>query len=84
MKRIIYPISSGGVAVVTPAGEIPIEEVARKDVPAGVPYKFIEISDLPSDDIFRSAWEMDQTNIDGYGIGHEAWMEEQKLKGENP
>ena len=40
--RIIYPTDDGGVAVLIPAGAIPGEEVARKDVPAGVPFRIVE------------------------------------------
>ncbi len=60
-QRIIYPTSDGGVAVVIPAPEYlqthTIEDVAAKDVPAGVPYKIVSSSDIPSDTIFRNAWE---------------------------
>jgi hypothetical protein len=74
MMKIIYPIDDG-LAVVTPTGEIPLQEVAKKDVPAGIPYLFIEDSDLPQDRYFREAWEADFSNPDGYGIGHDAWEE---------
>jgi hypothetical protein len=70
--RIIYPTapaegeSYSGVAVVVPApqaverGETHEDFMARiaaKDVPAGVPYQIIPISDLPADRYFRNAWE---------------------------
>ena len=53
------------------------EEVARKDVPVGVPYKIINHTDLPEDQTFFNAWEADFSNPDGYGIGAEAWFAEQ-------
>jgi ribosomal protein S12 len=56
-QRIIYPTPEGGVAVVIPSGEISIEEVAAKDVPAGVEYKIVDVSEIPSDRTFRNAWE---------------------------
>ena len=56
-QRIIYPTPEGGVVVVIPSGEISIEEVAAKDVPAGVEYKIVDVSEIPSDRTFRSAWE---------------------------
>lgn len=58
-KRIIYPTSDGGVAVIIPAAEcgLTIEEIAAKDVPAGVQYKIIDTADVPSDRTFRNAWE---------------------------
>jgi hypothetical protein len=58
-KRIIYPTNEGGVAIIIPAPEcsLSIEEIAVKDVPAGVPYKIIDASELPADRTFRNAWE---------------------------
>ena len=45
-QRIIYPTDDGGVAVLIPTGELAIEEVARKDVPAGVAYKIVDVADI--------------------------------------
>lgn len=58
-KLIIYPTNDGGVAVVIPAPEcgLTIEQIAQKDVPAGVPFKIIDASELPEDRTFRNAWE---------------------------
>ena len=53
--KIIYPTETG-VAIITPTGELSIEEVAAKDVPQGVPYKIVEDTDIPSDRTFRGAW----------------------------
>lgn len=53
-QRIIYPTDNGGVAVIIPAISI---ELAMKDVPAGKPYKIVDVSDIPSDRTFRNAWE---------------------------
>jgi hypothetical protein len=58
MKRIIYQSESGGVAVIIPTGELPIEAVAAKDVPAGVPFEIVSADDIPSDRYFRGAWVM--------------------------
>ena len=61
MKRIIYPTDEGGVAIVIPSPEaletMTIEEIAAKDVPAGKPYKIVDVADIPSDRTFRNAWE---------------------------
>jgi len=56
---IIYPTDNGGVAIVIPATEcgLTIEEIAAKDVPAGKPYKIVDVADIPSDRTFRNAWE---------------------------
>lgn len=58
-KRIIYPTPEGGVAVIVPAPEcgLTIEEIARKDVPAGVDFRIVDAADIPDDRTFRNAWE---------------------------
>lgn len=58
-QRIIYPTDDGGVAVIIPAAEcgLSIEEIAAKDVPAGRPYKIMDVADIPTDRTFRNAWE---------------------------
>lgn len=58
-QRIIYPTDDNGVAVIIPAPEceLTIEEIAAKDVPAGKPYKIVDVADIPSDRTFRNAWE---------------------------
>jgi len=67
MKKIIYPQETG-ISVITPTGELSLEETALKDVPTGVKYKIIDESDLPSDRDFRNAWEYDFTaDFDGVG-----------------
>jgi hypothetical protein len=75
-QRIIYPTDNGGVAIIIPAPEceLTIEEIAAKDVPAGVAYKIVDAADIPEDRTFRNAWEADFSNPDGYGIGAEAWF----------
>ena len=58
-QRIIYPTDNGGVAVIIPAPEcgLSIEEIAAKNVPAGKPFKIVDVSDIPNDRTFRAAWE---------------------------
>jgi hypothetical protein len=57
-QRIIYPTDDGGVAVIIPAEcGLTIEEIAAKDVPAGKPYKIVDVADIPEDRTFRNAWE---------------------------
>ena len=59
-KAIIYTNESGGVSLCIPTGEIPIEQVVSKDVPA-VPSFIVEMASLPmGDNDFFNAWE--QTN----------------------
>jgi hypothetical protein len=73
-QRIIYSTPEGGIAIVIPTGELPIEEVAQKDVPAGVPYLIVAADDIPSDRTFRDAWEADFSKPDGNGIGADAYF----------
>jgi hypothetical protein len=57
-SRIIYPTDEGSVAIIIPADcGLTIEEIAAKDVPAGKPYKIVDLSDIPTDRTFRNAWE---------------------------
>ena len=71
-QRIIFPTDDGGVAVIVPSPnclkERTIEEIAAKDVPAGKPYKIVDVADIPSDRTFRNAWEVDVNALtDGVG-----------------
>jgi hypothetical protein len=58
-SRIIYPNDDGGVSIIVPAAEcgLTIEEIAAKDVPAGKPFKIVDVADIPTDRTFRNAWE---------------------------
>jgi hypothetical protein len=74
MNRIIFQNETGGISVIIPTGELPIEDVAQKDVPAGAPYLFADVADIPDDRSFRGAWEADFSNPDGYGTGADAYF----------
>lgn len=76
-RKIIYPNGNGGICVVYPTGELPIDQVALKDVPAGLPYLIVDDSDIPTDDTFFGAWTADFSNPHGHGIGHYAWAAQQ-------
>ena len=81
--RIIYPLDDG-IAVVIPSGELPLEDVAAKDVPAGTPYMLLDASDLPTDRTFRAAWTADFSAPDGYGIGADAWFAARAAQARQP
>lgn len=70
-KRIVYKNSLGGLSVITPNSEcgLSLEEIAKKDVPKNIPYKIIEVTDLPSDREDRNAWDIEFTNEEADGIG---------------
>lgn len=57
MKKIIYK-TENGVAVITPATNVSIDDCV-KDVPRGVDYRIINETALPTNRIFRNAWEID-------------------------
>ncbi len=67
-RKIIYP-NETGIAVITPSGELSVEETALKIVPTGVKYKIIEQKDLPEDRTFRNAWEYDFDKNEHDGVG---------------
>jgi len=66
-QAIIYPQDNGNIALVMPTGELPIEQVAQKDVPAGKPYLIVDYADIPADHTFFGAWEADFTDAEVAG-----------------
>jgi len=75
MQAIIYPNTQGGIAVILPAPGcgIPLQEIARKDVPLGVVFRIIDASAIPTDRTYRDAWTADFSNPDGAGLGPHRW-----------
>tara|TARA_R100000742_G_C4262362_1_gene80168 strand:+ start:576 stop:821 length:246 start_codon:yes stop_codon:yes gene_type:complete len=72
-KRIIYKSSNGSVKVIVPADNIDmtVEEIAQKDVPTGVKYKIVDVSEISPDRTFRNAWDIDEAELtDGTGADH--------------
>jgi len=78
-KRIIYERPDGTLGVISPLASsgLTVEQIAKKDVPAGAPYLIIDATELPEDRTYRDAWAADFSEPDGVGIGPEAWFEEQ-------
>ena len=69
---IIYQNDEGGVSVVYPTPEAiahhTIAEIAIKDVPAGKPFKIVDVSEIPTDRTMRGAWTIDAAELtDGVG-----------------
>lgn len=73
--RIIFPFLETIGVLIPATNELTIEEIARKDVPQGVPYKIISDDSIPADRIFREAWEADFSEPDGYGDPEGYWAE---------
>ncbi len=74
MKRIVYKNNEGGFSIIIPflGCGLSIEEIAKKDVPSGVPYKIIDTDDIPQDRTFRDAWEADMSDPHGVGADYGA------------
>ena len=75
-KRIIYKNTdssvSSNVSIIIPTPEalqsMTIEQIAKKDVPTGLKYKIVDVSDISSDRTFRDAWTIDDAELtDGVG-----------------
>ena len=62
-QAIIFTNDNGGVSTCIPTGEISIDAVMTKDVPAGRGARIINLTDLPRDNDFYDAWEMDDTSV---------------------
>ena len=72
MNRIIYKNDEGGISIITPSQESlaahSILAIAVKDVPAGKPFKIVDISEIPTDRTERNLWTVDLALLtDGVG-----------------
>jgi hypothetical protein len=58
-SRILYPTDDGGLAIIVPAADcgLTIEQIAAKDVPSGKEFKIVDVADIPTERLFRNAWE---------------------------
>ena len=70
--RIIYKNSDNSIGVLIPTQEAlkfaTMEQIAEKDVPKNSPYKIVPKEDIPTDRIYRDAWEWDNSwTPDGLG-----------------
>ena len=68
-KRIIYKNTDGSIAIIVPTNcALTVEQIAQKDVPTGLSYKIVNVSDISSDRTFRNAWTIDNSELtDGVG-----------------
>jgi hypothetical protein len=61
---IIFTDNDGNLAICVPTGELPIEEVQVKDIPAGVQSYIVPMDSLPQSDFdFRNAWQQVNGNV---------------------
>lgn len=72
---IVYKNDEGGVSIIYPTSEAVaiygIDAIAKKDVPAGKPYKIVDAANIPSDRTMRNAWTVDEADLTD-GIGGES------------
>lgn len=74
MTHIIHP-TADGVAITTPTGEVPIEQVAEQVAPDGI-YAIVTADQIPADTTFRGAWVYADGSIEidldrAKAIGHD-------------
>eukprot|EP00919_Chromeraceae_sp_WS-2016_P079275 GHVR01187652.1.p1 GENE.GHVR01187652.1~~GHVR01187652.1.p1 ORF type:complete len:174 (-),score=31.96 GHVR01187652.1:142-663(-) len=62
-QKIVYETPEGGIAVVHPTGEVPIEDLVDSVVPPGTPYEIVSQSVIPTDRTFRGAWKATNVGI---------------------
>ena len=74
-KVIVYPTEDNTFAVIYPILEcgIPLNEIARKDVPANEPYLIVDATVIEQDSV-----QFNFATPDGIGIGGLAWFAEQQ------
>lgn len=66
--RIVYN-DSEGLKILIPGIKIDPIIIGEKDVPAGLMFKIIEDSELPTDRTYRSAWTYNITDANKDGVG---------------
>ena len=68
-KKIIYKNTDGSIGIIVPANcGLTVEQIARKNVPTGLSYKIVDVSDISSDRTFRNAWTINEAELtDGVG-----------------
>lgn len=80
--KIFFTNEEGGIAICSPTGDIPVEVVAARDLPAGTPYWIVDFKteeayrEVFADYHFFDAYELDQDELGephGIAIGREEW-----------
>lgn len=67
-KVIVFP-NETGIAIFIPSENINVENVVHSVVPEGLPFLFVNKSDIPQDIEFRNAWDADFSQPDGISTG---------------
>lgn len=66
---VIFPTGDGKISIIYPtaASGLTVQEIAEKDVPAGLAYRIVNSSEIPADRSERDRWTADFSEPDGYG-----------------
>ena len=80
-KLVIFKTADGEFAILCPSPSAlqtyTVQEIAEKDVPAGLPFKIIDRSELPEDRTFIDAWDIDDSELtDGVGADRTEFLEQ--------
>lgn len=70
-NKIVYQIPDQPVAIMTPCDCcLSLEQIGKKDVPAGVPFWIVDASGIPTDRTLRDAWQLDVASMgEADGVG---------------
>lgn len=80
-ELVIFKTPEGGFVILYPTSsaleKYTLQEIAEKDVPAGLPFKIIKRSELPEDRTFAGAWDIDDSELtDGVGADRTEFLEQ--------
>lgn len=57
--KIVYKTVDNEIYTLQPVADMPIEDIAQKDVPAGATYVIVNDADVPADWEFMQSWIVD-------------------------
>lgn len=69
---VVFPTEEG-ITTLLPNSPLPVDEVAKKDVPFNVPYLIVAANDFPATQKDFDSWAPDFSAPSGYGLGPHRW-----------
>ena len=73
--KILHNDTDGNLVITTPSeaaiGAMNIDDIAKKVVPEGLPYKIVEDNEIPTDRENRNFWAVDSSELND-GVGGES------------
>jgi hypothetical protein len=80
-KVIIFRNENGSVSLCSPTGEITVEQVQAKDIPAGITSYIVTTDTLPeADNDFFDAWVMPEPGIVAVDLGRAKEITKNRLR----